>query len=90
MNDKLMHFLIGVAVALACSAAWIFLATQGVVRVEDAKFCAVIGAAVAGITKEAADYLDNRSTPGMHGVEALDALATVAGCLPIVALLGLF
>lgn len=87
MNDKLLHFLIGVGVALFAAGIWWLLATQGAVSPADAWAGAMIGAVVAGITKEGADYLDNRSNPGMHGVEALDALATAAGCVPVVILL---
>jgi hypothetical protein len=37
-----------------------------------------IAGVVAGATKEATDWLDNRTNPGMHVVEALDVLATAA------------
>lgn len=77
-KDKLAHAAIGCLVALFCLAAWLLATHAGLVPLAGAPGAIVLGSLVAGITKEGADYLDNRSKPGMHGVEVLDALATAA------------
>lgn len=37
---------------------------------------AAISSVIAGATKEAADWLDNKTNPGMHSVDPLDFVAT--------------
>lgn len=86
-RDKLMHFAAGLAVAVAAAAVWYVVSRFGVVEFGQAWLAALIAAAVAGAVKEKADADDNKVHPGMHGVEALDALATAAGGLPVAALI---
>lgn len=83
-QDKLKHFAAGAAVALLALAVWALLGHKGYVRMHDAGFAAVLCAAVAGAIKEAADWMDNKIVPGMHGVEWGDFFATAAGAAPVV------
>ena len=82
-RDKVLHFLVGFAVALICAAAWWFLAQVGLMTATDAGAAGLVGACVAGATKEGADHMDNKIQPGMHGVEWRDALATALGGVPV-------
>ncbi|MCV2359625.1 hypothetical protein LNV08_11660 [Paucibacter sp. TC2R-5] len=76
-RDKLMHFGIGSAVAAFALLVWASLAAIGLAPIAGAPAAAALAALVAGITKEGADWLDNRSTgTPMHGVEYWDAAAT--------------
>ena len=82
-QDKKYHFLAGALVAGVASLAWILVSALGIVHLYEAAIVAPIAAAAAGATKEVADYLDNRRSPGMHGVEWGDFFATMAGSLPV-------
>ena len=75
-KDKLMHMLVGFAVALFALVIWTIAAAAGLAPLSGAPAAAALAALVAGITKEGADYLDNKLVPAMHGVEWLDAAAT--------------
>lgn len=86
-KDKVIHFAAGLVVALVAAIAWGIAACFGVVSTIDAWFAAVLSAGVAGAVKEGADYMDNRTNPGMHGVEPLDFLATLAGSFPVALIL---
>lgn len=80
MNDKVKHFIVGALAAFVASMLWVLIARlTGAVRAQDAWLVAILGAAIAGATKEVADWLDNRIQPGMHGVEFWDVAATAAG-----------
>lgn len=76
-QDKIGHLKAGAAAALAGA---LLGAGAGHVLHLPIEALAATGAAVssimAGLTKEAADWLDNKANPGMHGVDPLDALAT--------------
>lgn len=89
MNDKLKHFLAGAAVAAVSAIAWFLVAQTGLVDMGGAWLGAVMCAGVAGVVKEGADHEDNKIHPGAHGVELADALATLAGSVPVVVLLHL-
>lgn len=84
-QDKIKHFLVGLAVAVFAAAVWFVAAQFGLVGMSSAWLAAVLCATVAGVTKEAADHLGNKIVPGMHGVEWLDAFATAAGSIPVAA-----
>ena len=88
MNDKFQHALAGtvaalfgallyVLIALALSAFSIKVPLLGIIPVP------FIAALVAGVTKEAADWFDNRTTPGSHSVDPWDVAATAAPGLVI-------
>jgi len=79
-NDKLLHFTAGFAASLAGAACW-FLSGSPITLLP---WFAFLASGVAGLTKEAADWMDNRIRLGMHGVEFLDFVATAAGALPVV------
>jgi hypothetical protein len=83
-KDKVQHFLAGLAVAVFTAFVWFLASRAGLAAMGDAWLAAVLSSLAAGITKEVADKADNVIRPGMHGVEALDALATAAGSLPVV------
>lgn len=87
MNDKIKHFLAGTAVAAVSAIAWFLVSRSGLVDMGGAWLCVVMCAGVAGVVKEGADREDNRIHPGMHGVELADALATLAGAAPVVAVI---
>lgn len=87
MNDKLLHFAAGFAVALVTASLWALLGHHGFVRTQDAVFVAVWAAAVAGAIKEVCDWMENRVRPGSHGVEWLDFFATIAGSFPFLIIL---
>lgn len=82
-RDKILHFLIGAATAATCAGAWWLVAQFGLLNAADAGAAGLVGACVAGATKEGADYMDNKIQPGMHGVEWRDALATALGGVPV-------
>lgn len=88
-QDKIKHFAAGAAVSVGALAVWALGASFGVVRFSDVVFVAPIAAAVAGATKEAADWMDNKIVPGMHGVEWADVIATAAGAVPVIAAVSL-
>lgn len=72
--DKALHANYGAVIgAVAAVAASHFLGAQY------AGVAALGAAALAGAGKEVVDYLQNRYQGTQHGVELLDALATVAG-----------
>lgn len=77
-KDKLQHALVGLLVALVCLALWALASHLGLVPIAGMPGAVALGGIVAGLTKEGADWIDNRAHPGMHGVELLDALATAA------------
>ena len=79
MNDKLLHFTAGFAASIAGAACW-FLSGSPITLLP---WFAFLASGVAGLTKESSDWIDNRSRPGMHGVEFLDFAATAAGALPV-------
>lgn len=86
--DKVTHFGVGLIASLFAALLWWLLSELGAVSMSSAWAGVLTASLVAGITKEAADYLDNRATKTqMHGVEVLDALATAAGAAPVAALL---
>lgn len=74
--DKLRHAGIGVLVAVFALLLWMLAALAGLAPLAGAPAALALAGIVAGLTKEGADWLDNRITPGMHGVELLDAVAT--------------
>lgn len=80
MNDKLLHFSAGFLASLLGVAVWLSSPTS----IDALPWFACLAAGVAGLTKEAADWMDNRARPGMHGVEFWDFVATLAGALPVV------
>lgn len=84
MNDKLLHFAAGFAVAIVSLVVWALLGHYGFVRTQDAVFVVLWSAAMAGAIKEVCDWMDNRIRPGSHGVEWLDFVATTAGAVPVV------
>lgn len=63
-------------VDLPATAAHVSAATGSLV-------CAI----TSGLVKEFVDYQDNKAMPGMHGVEAWDAVATAAPGLALAAAL---
>jgi hypothetical protein len=79
-KDKLLHFTAGFAASLAGAACW----SLSDLPISLFPWFAFLASGVAGLTKEAADWMDNRLRPGMHGVEFLDFVATAAGALPVV------
>ncbi len=88
--DKIAHFKAGM-IAAAFGAAMGFVMALLNWDAADAVLCSGIGAAVAaitaGITKELADHADNVLSPGMHGVEIMDAVATALGSWPVLAII---
>ena len=77
-KDKLLHAVAGLAVALAALALYLLAVHANLAPLGGAPVTVALCALVAGITKEGADYLDNRVRPGSHGVEFLDVVATAA------------
>ena len=86
-KDKIAHFLAGLAIAAITAAAWFLVSQLGLVEMRPAWLAVLIAAGVAGVVKEKADADDNKVHPGMHGVEALDALATSLGAAPVALLI---
>lgn len=86
-RDKIAHFLAGLAIAVIVALGWFLVAQSGAVDMRSAWLAVLIASCVAGVVKEKADADDNKIYPGMHGVEALDALATAAGAVPVAAFL---
>lgn len=74
-NDKVDHFLGGVAIGATVSIA--FRWTGGTTK-QSCKVGFVVGSA-AGLQKEWLDGYVNKTIPGAHSVEVEDALATIAG-----------
>ena len=68
MNDKLMHFLVGIIIATA-----VIVGTGSII------YSVVMVTAVA-IAKEIYDSFH----PKTHTAELLDVIATVAGCIPVI------
>ena len=88
MNDKLLHAIAGALTALFAALAYALIALAlpalgfelpiaGLIPVP------FIGALFAGLVKEAADWLDNRTAPGTHTVDPWDVVATAAPGLVI-------
>jgi hypothetical protein len=79
-RDKLAHAMAGTcAAAVGVALAGVVPALSGhAPDVAAVASGALIASTAAGITKEVADYGDNKLQPGMHGVEVMDAIATAA------------
>lgn len=87
-SDKIQHMKAGAVAAIlgAILGILVALVMMAAIVVDDrgAMAASYVGAAVgalacslaAGLTKEFADYQDNKTHPGMHGVESWDAAAT--------------
>ena len=75
-KDKLMHLAVGTAVALFALMLWTLAVMAGLAPLTGAPAAAALAALVAGISKEGADYIDNRLRPGEHEVSFWDAAAT--------------
>lgn len=71
-QDKANHFIYG---------AVIYVAAFGVLTAlkQPATYYALAVVALFGVGKEIVDYLQNRYEGARHGVEGLDAFATIAG-----------
>lgn len=71
-SDKANHFIYGAA---------IYVVAFGVLTAlkQPATYYALAVAALFGVGKEIVDYLQNRYEGARHGVEGLDAFATIAG-----------
>jgi hypothetical protein len=80
-TDKLLHFIAGYLASLVGAACWFFSGSPAAVL----PWFAFLASGVAGLTKEAADWMGNRKRPGSHGVEPLDFVATLAGAVPLLA-----
>lgn len=78
-TDKLMHAGVGLAVAVFALACWWALSCLGLAPMSGAPAATGLASLVAGLAKEGADWIDNR-TAGMpvHGVEGWDVVATAA------------
>lgn len=79
-KDKILHFIVGNAVFI-CSIPISFMLGIDMIMLGTAMVF------MAGLGKEVADYVDNRvkilnKMKPVHGVEFLDFVATMAGCLP--------
>ncbi|MDT8998336.1 hypothetical protein RQP53_03490 [Paucibacter sp. APW11] len=94
--DKIQHFEGGLIVSLAGAvvgavagwyAAQLLRMPSALLTPLMAAFGAVLSAGTAGVTKEGADWLDNRANPGQHEVSVWDAVATAAGCIPTLCLI---
>jgi hypothetical protein len=77
-KDKVLHLSVGAAVAVFSAAVYSALHVVFGYPLAGLPGAVAIAGVVAGATKEATDWLDNRTNPGMHVVEALDVLATAA------------
>jgi hypothetical protein len=86
-KDKLEHFGIGFSVVAFTLVLWSLAEFIGLTHTADMGAAAALAGIVCGVTKEGCDWLDNRITPGMHGVEFWDAFATA---LPGLLTLGLW
>jgi hypothetical protein len=75
-KDKVMHFIVGAAIASVALLAWGAASALGLAPITGAPAAAALAATVAGVVKEGCDYLDNKIVLRMHGVEWLDAVAT--------------
>jgi len=71
-QDKANHFVYGAAIYAVTFCIFSLLKLP-------ATYYAFAVVAIFGIGKEIVDYLQNRFQGAQHGVEALDALATIAG-----------
>lgn len=83
MNDKLQHALAGFAAAMVGTTLYaLSVLVMLAFGIDPPKASIlpvpIISALVAGLTKEAADYLDNRAVPGLHEVDPMDVAATTA------------
>lgn len=67
-RDKLLHFICGQIAAIVFYIVW-----QSFISL-------CIGALIAGLMKEAYDL----TKPSEHTAEAMDVVATFAGCIPLV------
>lgn len=83
MNDKLQHAIAGFAGALFASLLYALIALSALAG--GTEFPAVsivpvpaVAALTVGVTKEVADWLDNRLIPGLHEVDPYDVIATTA------------
>lgn len=76
-QDKANHFVYGSLIALA------FLLAGRWFYPQVAAWIALSGVCFFGLGKEISDWWQNRKG-GTHGVELLDAVATIAGGLPVV------
>ncbi len=76
--DKALHIAVGTIVGLVGAGVWLIAAWAGLLPLAGVPGAAALAGLIAGISKEGADYLDNKIKPGMHGVELLDAVATAA------------
>lgn len=88
MNDKVQHALAGTLAALFGALLYALIALA--LLVFGAKFPLLslvpvpfIAALIAGVTKEAADWFDNRTTPGSRSVDPWDVAATAAPGLAV-------
>lgn len=80
--DKIAHFCVGFAVAAFSFICAFSAVVFGLMPATALPFIVAFGPTVAGITKEFADWQDNEQVaalgqPPMHGVEAMDAFATM-------------
>lgn len=75
-KDKLMHIAVGLLAGLLTLAVWLAMVKLGIAPLSGLPGALALGTTLVGLTKEGADYMDNRARPGEHGVEPLDALAT--------------
>jgi hypothetical protein len=80
VNDKAFHFLGGTAFSVIGAACWYASGADLALL----PWFALLASGVAGVTKEAADWMGNHARPGSHGVEWLDFVATLAGGVPVV------
>ena len=93
--DKLKHFAAGLMVALFVIVAWLALGALVGVPMAALPYVLIVASLVAGVVKEACDYLDNRAlaavgSPPMHTVETLDVFATFLPGLICAVLIHLF
>jgi hypothetical protein len=84
-KDKLLHFIAGFAASLTGAACWFLSGSPAAVL----PWFVFLASGVAGLTKEAADWMDNRIRPGSHGVEFWDFVVTLAGAVPVVIVINL-
>lgn len=81
-KDKIGHFLAGLTVSVGAAVVWALLATWGLAPWAGLGPAVAVAAAVAGLTKEGADWLDNQAAEKAgvitmpHGVDPWDAVAT--------------
>jgi hypothetical protein len=71
--DKANHFVYGAVIYAVTFCIFSLL------KLPAATYYAFATVALFGVGKEIVDYLQNRFQGAQHGVEALDALATIAG-----------